>query len=231
MNTHGSFLQKCAFLLILILFLGISGLVFKRSEPTVLASRSMSLETRQYDRFINGVFKDNILLNSAYLAGTVTKGKQVDWDAVRKPQKYEFILEPGKTFAFHDHIDPKYQSTVIKTTNAHFNGEEGFKSDGYLMGDGVCHFASVFYWAAKDANLATNTPVPHDFATIPEVPREYGVSIYNTPENKAVGQAQNLYITNNKAEPVIFSVSYDGEKLTVAVLQESEPKTSSLAMR
>ena len=222
------FALKSIFLFFLLSLLG-AFLAPKKEPFTPLSSRSMSLETRQYDRFVNGVFKDNILLNAAYLQGTAKKGEKVNWDEVRKPRKYEFKLEPGASFAFHDDIDPKYAQTVVKTTNAHFNAQEGFKSDGYLMGDGVCHFASLFYWAAKDAGLATNQPVNHSFAVIPEFPREYGVSIYNTPENKAVGQAQNLYITNNKAEPIVFSVTYDGEKLTIAVL-EAKKEPSNVTM-
>ncbi|KKQ14786.1 MAG: hypothetical protein US28_C0029G0011 [Candidatus Daviesbacteria bacterium GW2011_GWA1_36_8] len=56
------------------------------SEPkTVLSSRSISLEQRQPDRYINSVFKDNILLNMAYLRGSVTSKENLSWDEVRKP--------------------------------------------------------------------------------------------------------------------------------------------------
>lgn len=231
MNHAHSFLKKSVFLIILLV---LTSFVFAAKKPEAkdfLSSRSMSLETRQYDRWVNNVFKDNILLTTSYLAGKTQKGQKVNWNEVTKPQTYEFTLEPGKTFAFHDHVAAEYEASLTKTTNAHFNAEEGFKSDGYLMGDGVCHLASLFYWAAKDAGLTTNKPVAHDFAVIPEIPREYGVSIYATPENKAVGAVQNLYITNNKTEPITFSIAYDGKDLTVSVLENTKKQeTSTLAM-
>ena len=198
---------------------------------TVLSAQKLSLEDRQPDKYVNDVFKYNILLNYAYLSGKAEKGKLFAQSDLESLPEYQFKLEPGKTFAFHDDILPEYQGKVEKTTNSHFNSSEGFESDGYLVGDGVCHFASLFYWAAKDAGLATNKPVPHDFAVIPEVPREYGVSIYSTPDNTVVGQAQNLYITNNKSKPVVFSLNYDGKNLTISVSEQTkEEKPSMLAM-
>jgi len=89
----------------------------------------------------------------------------------------------------------------------HFNYQDGFKSDGYLFGDGVCHLASLMYWVAKDAGLEAVSPVNHNFANVPEVPKEYGVSISFRP-NKTYGSAlQNLYITNNKKMPISFVLS------------------------
>ena len=113
---------------------------------------------------------------------------------------------------------PEYEGKITKTTNAHFNFQEGFKTDGYLYGDGVCHLASLIYWVAKDAGLDAYAPNNHNFAIIPEISKEYGVSIYNHPNNKAKGQRQNLYITNNKEKAVTFKFEYDGVNLKVSVL-------------
>ncbi len=189
-------------------------------EPkTVLSLRSISLEQRQPDRYINSVFKDNILLNMAYLRGEITSKESINWDEVRKPFSYEFSLEPGQTFAFHDSVLEKYRGSLTKTTSAHFNGEDGFKSDGYLMGDGVCHLASVINYAAKDAGLETFAPSNHNFAAINEVPKEYGVAIYYMPGSSSVSENQNLYITNSFDTNVTFKFNFDGDNLKVEVVR------------
>ena len=109
------------------------------------------------------------------------------------------------------------------TTNAHFNYQDGFKSDGYLTGDGVCHLASLMYWAAKDAGLTAYAPTSHDFAIINGVPREYGVSIYSVPDDFDTSARQNLYIQNNLNFPVAFIFNYDGfDKLTVSITRFSD---------
>lgn len=185
----------------------------------VLAQRQMSLENRYADNWVNNVFKDNILLNLAYLNGNVTSKKDINWDEVKKPSRFEFTLQSNQTFAYHDDILPEYQDSVVKTTNAHFNATEGFKTDGYLYGDGVCHLASLIYWAAKDAKLDANSPVSHNFAKIPDVPKEYGVSIYSNPEVKGSDARQNLYVTNNRQKPVAFKFDYDGIGVKVSVVE------------
>ncbi len=178
----------------------------------ILASHEMSLEKRYYP-----VQKENILLNLAYMDGRVKGKEDINWDEIQKPFKYEFKLEPRKTFAFHDDILPEYKDSLVKTTQAHFNASEGFKTNGYLFGDGVCHLASLIYWVAKDANLETNTPINHDFMAIPEISREYGVSIYSNPASYGSNTKQNLYITNNKEKTITFSFDYNGDKLKVSV--------------
>lgn len=185
----------------------------------VLAEHEMSLSNRYPDPFVNGVFKDNILLNFAYLSDKVESREDINWDEIREPFKYEFKLEPKQTFAYHEDVLTQYKDSLVKTTKAHFNDLEGFKSDGYLMGDGVCHFASLIYWVAKDANLDAYAPSNHDFAIIPEISKEYGVAIYSHPDNKQVGQRQNLYITNNKEKAVTFKFEYDGDKVKVSVAE------------
>lgn len=188
-------------------------------STVALASRSFSLENRYGNEFVNDVFKDNILLTLKYMDGSVKGKNDISWPEINKPFHYEFSLKPGETFAFHDQILPEYNKNVVKTTNAHFNSYEGFKSDGYLVGDGVCHLASLIYWAALDAGLTAVSPTDHDFAKINEVPKEYGVSIFATPKSKTGGEKQNLYIINNLEKSVTFAFDYNGSELTVNILK------------
>ena len=182
-----------------------------------MASHKMSLENRYENAYVNDVFKDNILLTLRYLEGSVSGADKISWEDVQKPFKYEFSLKPGQIFAFHDTILPEYAGSIVKTTNAHFNYQDGFKNDGYLYGDGVCHLASLIYWVAKDAGLEVVSPVNHNFADVPEVPKEYGVSISFRPNEVYRSALQNLYITNNKEMPISFVFEYDGEDLNIAV--------------
>lgn len=179
-----------------------------------LATHEMSLEKRYYP-----VQKENILLNLAYLDGRVSKKQDINWNELQKPFEYQFSLEPRQTFAFHDDLLPEYQGKVARTTNAHFNAEEGFKSYGYLFGDGVCHLASLIYWVAKDAGLEAVAPANHNFMAIPEISREYGVSIYSNLFIKGSNAKQNLYITNNKDRAISFKFEYDGVNLKASVLE------------
>ncbi len=194
------------------------GLPVKEKTPIVLGERSMSLDHRQVNQPLNDIYKDNILLNMAYMRGAVTKGSAVNWDVVRAPFKYEFVLQPGETFAFHDLVSSEY-TNVVKTTNSHFGGEEGYKYDGRLYGMGVCHLASVINWAAKDAALNPVAPTNHDFYAINEIPKEHGVAIYADPGASGVSSKQNLYITNSKDAAVTFKFDFDGDNLKVSVLQ------------
>lgn len=197
--------------------------VNKVSEPTLLAEHSISLDKRQPDAYVNGVFKDNILLNLAYLNGNVKSAKEINWDEIRRPQTFEFKLEPGQAFAYHDNVLPEFKDRVVRTTNAHFNGIDGFKSDGYLMGDGVCHLASLMYWVSKDANLDAKAPTNHNFMPINEISREYGVSIFNSGTyGNSSDSLQNLYITNNQDQSVTFKFDYDGENLKLSIVKSVE---------
>lgn len=193
-------------------------------EQPALAQRELSMENRYPEPWVNSVFKDNILLNLHYLSGSVKSKEDINWDNVLKPATFEFRLDPKQTFAYHDDVDQKYKQsfsaskdTLVKTTNAHFNAAEGFKSDGYLFGDGVCHLASLIYWAAKDAGLEAQAPTNHDFRAIPDVPREYGVSIYSNPFSTGSHTQQNLYITNNREKTITFKFEYDGAKVKVSI--------------
>ena len=191
----------------------------KGSSNVALASRSFSLENRYNNAYVNDVFKDNILLTLNYMSGDVKSKNDVNWDNIEKPANFNFSLKPGEGFAFHDQILPQYAESIVKTTNAHFNYTDGFKSDGYLTGDGVCHLASLIYWAAKDAGLTSVSLASHDFAKINEVPKEYGVSIKSMPGAFANSANQNLYIINNRDKAVTFNFDYDGTNLTVTVLE------------
>ena len=188
-------------------------------QSHVLSSHQFSLDNRYPVQSVSDVFKDNILLNLAYLDGSVKEAKDINWDQIRKPFTHEFNLEPGKTFAFHDDVLDQYKNSLIKTTQAHFNSTEGFKTDGYLFGDGVCHLASLIYWVAKDAGLESKAPTAHDFMSIPDISKEYGVSIYSNPFSKGSNAQQNLYITNNKSKPVSFRFEYDGTNLKVSAVE------------
>lgn len=188
-------------------------------QPILLAEHQISLDRRQADSFVNGVFKDNILLNLSLMRGS-TKVGNVNWTEVNEPFHYDFVLEPKQTFAYHADVLDKYADRVAKTTNAHFNAIEGFKSDGYLMGDGVCHLASLLNWVAKDAQLEVEAPRNHNFAVIPEIPQEYGVAIYSDPTSKNTGALQNLYITNQFSQKITFKIDYQENSLKVSIFKD-----------
>ena len=184
-----------------------------------LATQQISLEKRYNDTFVNGIFKDNILLNLSYLGGKITKKEDINWENINKPYSYSFTLLPGKTFAYHEDVLSQYKDTLVKTTNANFNWNDGFKSDGYLMGDGVCHFASLIYWVAKNAGLDAYAPTNHDFMVIPGIDREYGVSIFKMPGQINANAMQNLYVTNNKKNPVVFDFNYKDGDLKLSIFE------------
>lgn len=190
-------------------------------QNRVISTHSISLENRHPDAWVNNVFKDNILLNIAYLDGRVKKVSDINWGNLRKAFIYELVLSPNETFAFHEDIQAQYKDTQIKTTNAHFNLQDGFRHSGYLAGDGVCHLASLIYWVAKDANIDASAPVNHDFRAIPEIPKEYGVSIYNYPGHTYANSLQNLYVANNAESDITFIFDFDGENLKISVKGEA----------
>ena len=196
----------------------LSPLAKQPEAGTQLASRGMSMDNRYPVQSVSDIFRDNILLTVHYMSGDVTEPSQINWDEVRKPYRYEFVLKSGEVFAYHDDVLPEYQGKVVATTKAHFNAQEGFLSDGFLYGDGVCHFASLMNWVGQDAGLKVDARVNHDFANIPEISREYGTSIITDPTAPTLNeQMQNLYITNTSDKDVRFVFEYDGEKLKVSV--------------
>ncbi|MGI8419955.1 MAG: VanW family protein [Candidatus Levyibacteriota bacterium] len=183
----------------------------------LLSQRSMSLGDRYSVPSVNTAFKNNILLTLAYMAGAVKNPDQISWDTLQNPANYAIDLKPGEVFAFHDDVLPEFAKSKIVTTNAHFDAQEGFVSDGYLYGDGVCHFASLINWAATDAGLKVVAPTNHDFATIPGIDRKYGTAIYYSDGEHAANEAQNLYVENIFNKPVKMVFTYNDDVLTVAV--------------
>lgn len=186
-------------------------------KPVVLSDVNYSLENRYTNTYVNDVFADNILLTLAYMNGTVKEGEKFVWDTVRSPFTYKLILKPGEIFAFHDRVLSEYKDKIAATTNAHFNSTQGFKSDGYLVGDGVCHLASFMNVVAKEANLIVNAPTRHDFAKIADVTKEDGVAIYYDPNTVGSSQQQNLYITNNRDKTIAFVFNYEKDTLDMRV--------------
>jgi VanW like protein len=203
-------------------------LTFAKVQPkvlaqtvTVLSEREFSMDNRYHVKSVSDIFRDNILLNLAYLNGQVTTASDINWEEINQPFSFKFTLNPNETFAYHDQVLPEYQGKIAITTNTNFNKSDGYKTDGYLYGDGVCQLASLLSWAAKDANLAVKAPSNHDFAAIPEVPKSEGVAIYYDPNNPSKGARENLYITNNQDKPVDFNFIYQNGQLKVLVTVNS----------
>jgi hypothetical protein len=187
--------------------------------PVTVSSVQYSLSDRYGNSFVNDVFADNILLSLAYLRGIADSHEKISWEAVRKPFIYHFSLKPGETFAFHDDVLPQFRDQVTLTTNAHFTAQEGFKSDGYLIGDGVCHLASFLRVAALRAGLLVLSPTRHDFAAIADVAPVDAVTIYYDPKNPAQSANKNLYITNNKIHDITFLFDYRDRVLSIKVAE------------
>ena len=188
-----------------------------QSTPQVVAEKEYSLSDRYGNTHVNNVFADNILLTLAYLRGVAQTGGPVDWTKVKSDFTYTMVLKPGDTFAFHDSVLPQYQGKIAETTNAHFDSTQGFESDGWLVGDGVCHLASFMNVVAKDAKLSVYAPTPHDFAVIPDVAKTDGVAIYYMPGESGSSALQNLYITNNYTVSIGFVFTYKDNKLDIKI--------------
>lgn len=191
--------------------------IAKQEKQEVLAQREISLDKRYGNTFVNNVFKDNILLNLAYVSGKVKSPADIKWDKVRENSRYEMVLQPGEIFAYHDDVLPQFKGKKIKTITSDFGAADGYKTDGLLYGDGVCHFATLINWAAQDAGLKVLAPVRHDFAPVPEIPREYGTSIYTTAGASHTSEMQNLYVENNFDKPVTIVFEYTDPILKVRV--------------
>lgn len=187
---------------------------------TELSSRSMSLDKRYGYDLPENVYKDNILLNLAYLSGKVESSKDINWEALDQPFTMTFSLEPGQRFAYHDIIADEYKDNVAVTAHTNFGAGDGYKFEGGLYGMGVCHLASLIHWAALDAGLESIAPSNHDFYPIPEIPKEYGVAVYASPDSVAASANQNLYIKNNLDSKVTFEFNYDGVNLKTTVLKD-----------
>jgi hypothetical protein len=189
----------------------------KFNHITRLSKRSISMNNRQNNTYTGTIFKKNILLTLARMSNSKMEKSGINWTDIEKPFEYELILNPGETFAFHDNLLPEYKNKLIKTTNSHFSANEGFLNDGYLYGNGVCHLASLINWAASGTGLHILAPVSHDFAVIPEISREFGVSIYSSTNPAESNGRQNLYITNTFEKPVIFTFDYKNDSLSLEI--------------
>lgn len=186
---------------------------------TELSSRTMSLNNRFGYSLPENAYKDNILLNLAYIEGVVKSKSDIDWNKLKQAKTIEITLEPGQLFAYHDIIDPKYNKENIKTVHTNFGAGDGYKFSDGLYGMGVCHLASLMHWAALDAGLESIAPTNHDFFPIPEIPKEYGVAIYSSPDSIAASAQQNLYIRNNFNTKVTFKFDFDGDNLKISVIK------------
>ncbi|MBA3724420.1 MAG: VanW family protein [Candidatus Levybacteria bacterium] len=187
------------------------------NEQTLLAEQKLNLTNRYAEPYINDVFKDNILLNLAYMAGTVQNAGQINWDAVRAPSSYSFTLQPGEVFAYHDNVLPQYEGRVVQGTNTSFGAADGYRSSGLLYGDGVCHFASLINMTARDAGLEVVAPTNHDFAMIPDIDPMYGTAIYYAYGQPEINMQQNLYVENTFAVPVKVVFENTGDSLVVRI--------------
>jgi hypothetical protein len=192
-----------------------------KAKTQVLASKAFSLDNRYAVKSVNEVMKKNILLNVAYLEGTVKAKQDVNWDQLEGASHSEFTLKPKQTFAFHNIVLPEYKDSLALTQGSSFSSTDGYLSDGYLFGDGVCHLASLINWAAQEAGLITYVPKDHrSVAHIPDIPDDFGVSIYKDA-SRNIGANNNLYITNNKDRAVVFSLDYANGELKVTVSEVS----------
>lgn len=189
------------------------------SNERLLAKQQMSLEKRYGNKVTNDVFKDNILLTLSYMSGRVHNASEINWNKVRESSRYELVLQPGDVFAFHDDVLAEYKGKSIVTTRARFGAEQGFRSSGYLYGDGVCHLASLITWTARDAGLKVVALTNHNFANIPEIPREQGTSIVTTGTPSLNAQRQNLYVENTFDKPVKIVFTYAENDLAVAIYE------------
>src|SRR5437667_7858984 len=79
------------------------------SNEHLLAKREMSLENRYGNKFVNDVFKDNILLTLAYLSGKVQNPSKINWEQVKASSRYDVVLNPGDVFAYHDDVLSEYK--------------------------------------------------------------------------------------------------------------------------
>ncbi|PIS09106.1 hypothetical protein COT75_03285 [Candidatus Beckwithbacteria bacterium CG10_big_fil_rev_8_21_14_0_10_34_10] len=173
------------------------------SKEEILAFQSLDLGDRDENEYLNEVFSKNILLALDYLG-------------------FEFVLEPGEVFAFHENVLPEINDLGIgvKTMKSHFIASEGYCSSGYLYGDGVCHLASFLYWAASEAGLETLGLTAHGFQPIPGVPEKYMIAVKYSPLDLSSAK-QNLYLVNNLDYSIRFVFKIKGDDLELKVVRKN----------
>lgn len=186
-------------------------------KEIVLSSKSISLNDRHPKWSVNEIVRKNILLCLAYMSGRVDDASDIDWATVESPFQYEFTLQPGEVFAFHDQVLPQYAPATV-TTRSNFSFEQGYLWDGKYYGGGICDLASFMCWAAKTAGLdQTYVPTRHT-KPIPDIPDEYTVAIFYGWER----ETHNLYIPNSMDKSVKFIFTYREDTLTVKVIREEK---------
>ena len=186
--------------------------VVEKKQEEVLASQQLDLTNRYDSQFVNQVFKDNIVLALVYLKGEKSEKEEFE---------VSFVLQPGEAFAFHENILTEFKDEVIKTTESKFIASEGYRSSGFIVGDGVCHLASLINWVATEAGLEVTAKVNHDFRPIPGIPRQYGTSIrYSQSGHNS--QNQNLYIKNNFSFSVEFKFTVRKEKVELTIVKKND---------
>lgn len=185
--------------------------------PQVLAEHRLNLTMRLPEAGAAQIFADNILLTLHYLKGDVENPKEIDWEKIREPFMVELTLEPGEVFAYHDALLPEFSDKKVKTTNAHFDYPQGFKSLEGLVGNGVCHLASLINWVASDAGLEVTANVNHDFYPVPGVPQEFGTSIRWDPTGARNSFNQNLYVKNTFDYTVTFEFKANNEAVDLKI--------------
>ncbi len=191
-------------------------------EPEILSSGTFNLTNRLLDRGGNPIFTDNILLTLRYFQdGSIKAEKKngpgaIDWEKVREPFEFSFILLPGETFTFHSQVLPEYEKHLGFVGKGNFSWLQGYKALEGLSGNGVCHLASFINWVANDAHLDVDARVNHNFAPVPDVPKQYGTSIFDL-EGSSGSKLQNLYITNKFTYPVKFTFKVNGEEVRLVI--------------
>lgn len=181
-----------------------------QDQPKVLASQKLDLTILGYGQAATDILADNIRLNLHYFKGDAKDAKNL-----REPFTFDFTLEPGEVFAYHDQVLAEFKDATIKTQPSHFSNAEGYKTLT-LPGSGVCYLASLINWAASDAGLKVVALVNHDFETIPGVPRKYGTAIYFDGPTET-SRRQNLYMVNNLEQPVTFNFEVTEEEVVLTI--------------
>lgn len=191
------------------------------AESEIITQHTLPLSESQGEDvdYISRAASDNILLALHYLADTVPKqGEAVDWEQIRQPQLISLKLNPGEVFAFHPETLSKFQNKPVKAVQTNFYGSDGYVVDNNLIGNGVCYLASLMNWTASEAGLAVTAKINHDFFPVPNVPSEYGTSIFYIPGADS-SQNQNLYIENTLGVPVFLVFSADAERVVFGVVR------------
>jgi len=96
-------------------------------------------------------FKDNILLAVNYATNSKINPTNIDWEKIDSQYKGTLTLNRVKhllSMTMSCRNSPEKWLSLLMLILIR---RKDLKSDGYLVGDGVCHLASILYWVAKDA--------------------------------------------------------------------------------